>query len=132
MPRKQNKLTVDRKLVGPGYGGGIWSKLVKRRAGYRCEVCGERKSVQSHHIISKTNRRLRYDLRNGACLCAKHHTLGNRSAHKNPVWFTQEWMVDNRCEDLDYLMTVYSEIKKWTLEEMQELLGKYEKEYAKQ
>ncbi len=134
MPRKPKKRTIDNKLVGNVKGGGAWSRLVKKRAGYRCEIndenCSDQRKIQSHHIVSKQNRRLRYDLRNGVCLCRMHHTLGNQSAHKSPTWF-YSWMIDNREEDWDYLLTVENEIKKWDLDEMIKLLEKYEKELKK-
>ena len=34
----------------------LWSKVVKKLAGYRCEVCGKTENLNSHHIIGRTNR----------------------------------------------------------------------------
>lgn len=28
----------------------VWTYLVKRRAGFKCEGCGTKKTLQSHHI----------------------------------------------------------------------------------
>ena len=78
----------------------LWSKKVT--ANKICEVCGQYGN-QPHHIIGRKNLRLRHDLRNGVCLCFTHHTGGNQSAHNDPQWFLNEWMVTNRPDDYNYL-----------------------------
>ena len=92
-----------------------------------CEVCGKRVGLNAHHIVGKDNRRTRYDLQNGACLCACHHILCNEIAHKNPVWF-YTWMIDNREEDWDYLVTVNNEITKRTAADLADLLKEMEQQ----
>jgi len=67
----------------------LWSELVKWRADYQCEYCGKNTSLHSHHIFSRSNHHLRWDLENGACLCALHHTMGLHSAHKAPLEFAE-------------------------------------------
>ena len=51
-----------------------WSKHVRARAGYRCEVCGtsEGRMYADHIKEVKDGGRL-LDLANGQCLCASHH-----------------------------------------------------------
>ena len=58
-----------------------WSKAVRARAGYRCELCGadgatDRGRLESHHIIfqcqDETQSR---DINNGVCLCRSCHQL---------------------------------------------------------
>lgn len=62
----------------------LWSKLVKKRANNKCEKCNGTKKLHSHHILTrKAFPSLRYDLRNGVCLCENCHTVSNESAHKN-------------------------------------------------
>lgn len=98
----------------------VWSEVVKKIAGYKCEVCGKDSSeckLNSHHIVGRTNRTLRWDLRNGVCLCSKHHKLGRQSAHEDPLWF-KEWLEDERWEDVLYLYTQKDKITKWTLVDM--------------
>jgi hypothetical protein len=57
--------------------------------------CG---SLQAHHFITRSNKRLRWDLQNRVFLCPSHHTLGLRSAHKSPEWF-RNWFMTNRPND---------------------------------
>jgi hypothetical protein len=100
-----------------------WSLAVKKKAGYKCEVCGigESGHLNSHHIVGRRNRMVRWDIRDGVCLCVKHHRFGIESAHEDPLWF-REWLEENRWEDYAYLYTVKNQIKKWTLEDMEKQL----------
>ena len=79
-----------------------WSLLVRFRARDKCEVCGS-KSIQAHHIISRGNWRLRWEVRNGVALCEKHHKFDRHmSAHLNPLWFN-EWLEENHKKEIDWL-----------------------------
>ena len=80
----------------------LWSLIVKQKAGNQCEICRGGKCLQSHHIITKRNLTLKWDLRNGVCLCANCHTLNNLSAHGDPLFFTA-WLLEHRPEDYEYL-----------------------------
>jgi len=75
-----------------------WSLAVKLKAGMCCEYCGKTTYLNSHHVYSRSNRTVRWDLNNGYSLCVGHHTFGNFSAHKNPVDFG-EWMLDDRGQE---------------------------------
>ncbi len=105
-----------------------WSLAVKKKAGYKCEVCGigESGHLNSHHIVGRRNRMVRWDIRDGVCLCVKHHRFGIESAHEDPLWF-REWLEDKRWEDYAYLYTIKNQIKKWTLEDMEEQLEELNK-----
>jgi hypothetical protein len=81
----------------------LWVLRVKEIAGYQCEICRSGKCLQAHHIIGKSNRTLKWDLRNGICLCANCHSLGNMSAHQDPQWFML-WMYEFKTEDYEYLI----------------------------
>jgi len=69
-----------------------WSLLVKLQAGMICEYCKKDNTqvqLHSHHIFSRSNKATRWDLVNGICLCASHHTLSSKfSAHKTGIEFT--------------------------------------------
>lgn len=92
-----------------------WSKAVKRVANYKCEVCGVNKTLNSHHIVGRRNFALRWELRNGACLCAKCHKFGTQSAHLDPIWF-DKWLRENRKQDYEFLQEPKNkDIKKWTI-----------------
>ena len=86
------------KPIKTTYIDSLWSKAVKVRADYKCEYCGRTDTLNSHHIFSKSNRAVRWDLANGICLCALHHALGNFSAHKAPLEFA-EWIRNKRGEE---------------------------------
>ena len=53
----------------------LWAEIIKLRAGYKSELSGELGkqaggiiALASHHILGKSNNRLRFDLQNGICL----------------------------------------------------------------
>ena len=102
-----------------------WSLACKKKAGWKCEVCGATKSLNSHHIVGRRNRTLRWDLRNSVCLCVSHHKFGLQSAHEDPLWF-KEWLEDKHWEDYQYLYLVKNTIVKWTVEDMKKKLEKLE------
>ena len=81
-----------------------WSEEVKVRAGYKCEFCGGESRLNSHHIYSRSNRSVRWDVSNGVCLCVSHHVFGNMSAHKSPMEFS-EWLKIHRGEEWSYELT---------------------------
>lgn len=73
-----------------------WSELVKIRASYRCEYCYKPGTLNSHHIYSRSKRSVRWNPKNGVCLCASHHALSSKfSAHKTPVEFL-DWITLKR------------------------------------
>ena len=73
----------------------LWSKLVKDDWGNQCAICGRKKGLNSHHLITRSNKRFRWDVSNGICLCAEHHTLSSKiSAHKTPDVF-YKWLDEN-------------------------------------
>lgn len=95
--RKQSKTTVRNRLDKK------WSLAVRSKGA--CEVCGksnEQGQLHPHHVVGRGDLKLRWDLRNGVCLCAGCHTFAKLSAHNNPIWF-MDWMEENRGEDLAYL-----------------------------
>ena len=121
MPRKPSKKTLKNKLDK------AWSQLVKLRAGNKCEVCWNSETLNSHHVVGRRNLRLRWEVMNGVCLCVKHHKFGNQSAHENPVWF-EDWLKENRGQDLKLIRSTMNEIQKWTIEDMQEKLKELEED----
>lgn len=110
-----------------------WSLLVKIKAGMKCEVpyCGK-KTLNSHHIFSRSKKSTRWYVPNGICLCVGHHTFSNIfSAHKTPTEFT-EFLYEYRGKDfMDRLrLKANSTSKMHTFEKevlLQELLKEIEK-----
>lgn len=76
----------------------IWSFAVKERDGFRCRRCGATKRLNSHHIIKRQFKALRWDVDNGITLCIAHHTFGNDAAHVDEIGFL-EWL---NKENIDY------------------------------
>ena len=65
---------------------GMWGELV--RANGRCEMCGESKGqMQAHHLISRSILAYRWNLLNGACLCAGCHKFKKTAVHVSPWVF---------------------------------------------
>lgn len=77
----------------------IWARFIKDNAGNKCEYCGKKENLNSHHIFSRSNRAVRHDLDNGCCLCSGCHVFSSVfSAHKTPLEFTM-WLIDERGQD---------------------------------
>lgn len=115
MAGKPKKKTLANKLDK------AWSKAILSKG--KCEVCSENSNLNAHHIEGRRNMSLRWDIRNGCCLCSGCHVFRRESAHQSPEWF-HFWLEENRWEDLQYIMCKRNEIKKWTIEDMQEHLDK--------
>lgn len=82
-----------------------WSLLVKLLAGNKCEIkyC-PKGHLNSHHIYTRKNRSVRWDVLNGVCLCAGHHMLYTEfSAHGTPVTFNAWLMKSRGVEKMDLL-----------------------------
>jgi hypothetical protein len=59
----------------------LWSKVILARDKHKCQYCG-REGNNPHHIYTRSRLNTRFDLDNGICLCALHHTLSSTfSAH---------------------------------------------------
>ena len=76
----------------------LWSRAVKKKAGFKCENCDSTDNLQSHHVIHRTKWAVRYKLENGVCLCDKCHVMAHKPERKD--LFTA-WIETKR--DLKYL-----------------------------
>jgi predicted restriction endonuclease len=65
----------------------VWRKAVARRDRNRCRHCGvltvptlelQANRREIHHLRSRTDPVVRYDVRNGVVLCATHHSAVSR------------------------------------------------------
>jgi hypothetical protein len=98
----------------------ILGEIVRSR-GY-CVRCGNKDTLQTAHIYSRSNRATRWDLNNVVCFCYNCHM---NFAHKNPVMFTEwvkEWLGEPKYTELKIRA---NSIKKWTLPEMEELYKRF-------
>ena len=66
---------------------GLWAKIVKLRAQYRCQHCGSVHELAAHHLIRTWNKHYRWEVKNGICLCARCHS----DAHDHPASF-KAWL----------------------------------------
>ena len=90
----------------------LWAELVRQRAMSKCEYCGKTSPLNSHHLFSRSNKSVRWDLENGMCLCVGHHAFGVFSAHKAPIEFS-EWVKEKRgLEWFEKLRAPAMQIKK--------------------
>lgn len=98
--RKCSSPYKDKKLKKPKHVSldTLWANKVKEKAEYKCEVCGKETGLNSHHIFSRSNKRVRWDLDNGISVCVGHHVFGLFSAHKSPIEFI-EWLKGQRGEE---------------------------------
>jgi len=107
----------------------VWRAIIHSKK--YCEVCGASYTLNAHHIITKGNHNLRWDIRNGCLLCVSHHKWGNPSAHGNIIWFA-EWLKSHRADDYEYLKDPkWTKTKTWYISDYQEILQRLKEEYAK-
>lgn len=106
----------------------LWAELIKLIHGKKCAKCGTEFNIHSHHLISRTNWNLRFDVDNGLPMCEYHHIIWLKQYPIDYVrWLNKEYpgLLDKlelkRYEKArhDYtLLKIYleSEIKKFKLE----------------
>jgi ribosomal protein S14 len=92
---KKRKISTIKKKLDK-----LWSEKIRQKG--RCEICGRKENLNSHHIIGRRSLNLRWDIRNGCCLCPACHTFSTNSAHQNPLFFL-DWLKKHRPDDLKYL-----------------------------
>ena len=55
-----------------------WSKAIRKRDGYVCDICHATTELTAHHLNSKDSNQ-RYSKANGICLCATCHKRFHQS-----------------------------------------------------
>jgi len=51
----------------------LWAQIVKLKAGMKSEWSGKTENLHAHHLVGKSNYRLRYEIENGICLTGGEH-----------------------------------------------------------
>jgi hypothetical protein len=99
----------------------ITSRIIRSRG--ECERCMEQRyeKLQCCHIYSRVNRAVRWDFGNLFCLCASCHTY----FHQHPLEFAEFTKLKLGVYRYGLLKDNANSIRKWTIEEMQELLRSY-------
>jgi len=102
----------------------LWSEIIKKRAGGRCERCGAMGPLNAHHIHGRRIFNTRWSLNNGIALCHKCHVFGNDSAHQAPLVFA-EWLRKEKGQEwYDDLLRRYHTVQKVDKEAIYEELKK--------
>ncbi len=73
----------------------LWRFAIYKQGKNECEYCGKKESLNAHHIFSRSNFSVRWDIDNGVCLCVSHHIFGIMSFHKSPIEML-EWIKQKR------------------------------------
>lgn len=97
--------------------------LVRQRAGYKCERCGDSENLNTVHIFSRNNLATRWDMDNVLCGCAGCHFW----AHQNPLLFTK-FVRQKLGDKYERLKKKSISIKKWEVFELEELIKKFKEE----
>jgi 5-methylcytosine-specific restriction endonuclease McrA len=69
-----------------------WRKAVRKRDGYKCQMpkCGSKKNIKVHHILTWAKYpHLRFDVKNGICLCRVCHDSISKQEHHYARMFIQ-------------------------------------------
>jgi len=85
-----------------------WSFQIKKRDENRCILsdfnCKQVGIIHTHHIVPRENKKYRWNVNNGVCLCPKHHKYSlDISAHKNSFVFIM-WLLKNRKEQVNNII----------------------------
>lgn len=100
-----------------------WSKQVRERDNYTCQVCGIKKGemtkngkevvFNAHHVISKEGfySSLMFEIDNGICLCQDHHRFSRKiSPHRQEFVFFN-WFMKNKPEQFQKLVDMLNNLK---------------------
>ena len=82
----------------------LWREIIKKDK--RCERCGASRGVklEAHHIMGRSRQSIKWDLRNGVCLCYRcHYPDGMHSENALKVEEFLDWIKSYRPEDWKYL-----------------------------
>ena len=101
-PRKRTNASVPAKGRLREMADELWSLIVKHDWANRCAICGSTVSLNSHHLFPRRHQTLRFDLRNGICLCGHCHVLCPKmSPHLNGLEF-KNWLSLNHPNVSDW------------------------------
>lgn len=107
----------------------ILFSLIVRQLGY-CEWCG-RSDIQlnGHHVIGRAIMFLRYDRRNGCCLCVNCHEFSKTSVKNNPIKFL-DWFKAVRPQDYEYIKSKSELIAHYSVEDLTDILKSLKEVYS--
>lgn len=96
----------------------IVREMVFFRDNYTCVKCGRTRPYQLHpsHVITRANKKLRWDLNNLKTLCAHCHMAW----HNDPVE-SAEWFKKTFPDRYEYLQAHRNELGKYSVEDLKEM-----------
>lgn len=99
-------------------GDRLWSKVTKKHYGRKCAYgIGCKGNIESHHVINRSHKILRFDIRNCVVLCSKHHKFCEKfSAHQTPLEFSVWFKAHRGQEEVDYLLQKRNEHLNYNIE----------------
>lgn len=109
----------------------VFSKLIRARAGYRCEKCNTQHATNSmglhcSHHFGRRHKSVRWDTDNAAALCFTCHNWFG----ENPV-AASRWLKEYYSEDfVDALEAKAYKVKKWGKEEKEEMYLELKRQLA--
>lgn len=104
----------------------LWKLICLKRDNFTCQYCGNKKDLQVHHIISRSNMNTKFDIENGITLCKKCHTkisVNPTSRTEFMIWYIKKFGI----EKLEELQKRAREIKRWKVGELEDEINKLTK-----
>ena len=83
-----------------------------------CQYCGNRESLQTAHIVGRSNKTLRWNPLNAICLCTRCHIF---KFHRSPLEFI-DFLGSRYPERMVYLRVKRNKITNRTIEDYKALL----------
>ena len=98
----------------------VFSKWIRKRDG-RCVVCGQTYVLQNGHLITRGVKSLRWDEKNCNCQCSGCNYRHEFRPEIYTAWFVAKYGTEEYME----LVRRSKKIKKWTIDELKELIERY-------
>jgi hypothetical protein len=109
---KAQMARVHRRLVREAFA--LWKETGRLRAGDVCEKCGavrgalnsrgKKTVLDTHHVIIREVKSLRFDPNNCCVLCQNCHKFDREGAHRGTVVFS-DWFRLTRARDYEYVLS---------------------------
>jgi len=97
----------------------LWSSKTKIGIS-ACQYCGaESKYLQSHHLISRSILKYRWNLSNCIVLCPSCHNFGKHSIHTSP------WIIDRYIQINYPIMFKWFDTNRWDLDAVEFSIDDY-------
>ena len=106
----------------------VWSEKIRSIG--QCQRCKSEDFLNAHHLVTRRNSNLRWDLQNGLCLCCRCHKFSLDSFHNSPITVI-DWFKEHQSVESHLRIVSQQDIKKITYEDMEQILKELTKESTK-